>query len=161
MTGPTERHLDQARKLFFDYDGSGFYMSRDGVDVEYQRYSVSKELEREWLDELTAIKLKKLQDPGNWSVVHFLWHHGDSRQLSLLIQTKPLGAFWERCAFLEELLVYIGMCSRGASLDEIRDAADYALVEARGLEASVSDEKSRKRLDRLISSATDLRSSHS
>ena len=87
-----EHPLDRARKIFFDYEGSRFYMSRDGVDVEYERYPVPQQLERKWLEELTASRLDMLDRSGNWWVVHFLWHHRDSRHLSRLIQTKPLGA---------------------------------------------------------------------
>jgi hypothetical protein len=49
--------------LFSDYDGSRFYTSRDGVDAEYERYGVQADVERAWLEELTAKKLELLASP--------------------------------------------------------------------------------------------------
>ena len=116
-------------------------------------------LRRNGSKELTTSKLDMLETSGNWRVVHFLWHHGDSRHLSRLIQTKPLGAFWERCTYLEDLLKYIKMCSRTYAVNEIQGAAEYVLRQAESLEKVVPDENLHKRLRRIIESATDLRSS--
>ena len=66
-----ERPLEHARDLFIRYDGSSFYMSRDGADIQYQRYAVPNELEQKWLEEITTNKLDMLGTPGNWRVVHF------------------------------------------------------------------------------------------
>jgi hypothetical protein len=154
----TERPPDRARKIFFDYEGSRFYMSWDGVDVEYERYSVPQQLERKWLEELTASRLDMLDRSGNWRVVHFLWHHGDSRHLARLIQAKPLCAFWERCAYLEELVVYIRMCSPTYAIADIHRAVAYVLGQAQSLERVAPDEKFGERVRRLIRSARDLRS---
>ena len=48
----TEDHrLQPARELFFTYDGSRFYMSRDGVEQDYLRFAVPREVETAWLEE--------------------------------------------------------------------------------------------------------------
>src|SRR5260370_21335947 len=81
-----------ARDLFFKYDGSTFYMSRDGADREYRSYAVPGDLERQWLRELTARHLDALVKPGNWSTLHFLLHHPDTHYLEHVIATPPLAA---------------------------------------------------------------------
>lgn len=46
MADLTGRDFAKAREIFFNYDGSRFYMSRDGVEAEYESFSVPKEVER-------------------------------------------------------------------------------------------------------------------
>lgn len=41
-------------------------MSRDGVEWQYRDYAVPPELELQWREELTAEKIAKLDQPGNW-----------------------------------------------------------------------------------------------
>ncbi|MEO5911748.1 MAG: hypothetical protein ABIP95_12735 [Pelobium sp.] len=98
--------LQKAKKLFFNYDGSTFYMSRNGVEGEYQSYHIPDLLQNEWLNELRAEKLTVLNEPGNWKVVYFLNTHRQEGYLDQLISVKPLGKFWEKCAYLETLLNY-------------------------------------------------------
>ena len=47
--------LQSARDLFFRYDGSRFYMSRDGVEADYQEAGVPPEVETTWLEELKRV----------------------------------------------------------------------------------------------------------
>ena len=47
-------NLDKAKRLFFDYSCSKFFMSRDGADSEYKQYGVTPELEEEWRKEYIA-----------------------------------------------------------------------------------------------------------
>jgi len=154
----TGRPLDRAREIFFAYEGSRFYMSRDGVDSEYQRFSVPRELEKQWLDELTVIQLDMLESPGNWRVVNFLKNHDDVRHLSRLVHTTPLGAFWERCAYLELLVLYIKRCSLTDAADETQRARQYVIDQGRILEHVAPDERSRQRACAVIDAAKDLRS---
>ena len=44
-------NLDKAKKIFFDYECSHFYMSRDGIDEKYYKYHISEEQELEWRKE--------------------------------------------------------------------------------------------------------------
>jgi hypothetical protein len=153
--------IDRARELFWMYDGSGFYMSRDSTDVEYRRYSVPKQLEKQWLEELTTTRLDMLEKPGNWDVVHFLWHHSDTRYLPRLIQTKPLGAVRQRCSYLENLLGYVTMCARAhaVSQTQIREAAEYVLDQAKILDTDTGEEGSRCRVQLILERAAELHSS--
>jgi len=100
----TSGKYEAARRLYFEHDGSKFYMWKNGTDDEYERYHVPSTLEAAWLEELTQSKLEELDKPGNWWVVSFLVHHGDLRHLDRVIRTKPQGVMWEKCAFLELLL---------------------------------------------------------
>jgi hypothetical protein len=97
---------EKAKELFFKYDGSTFYMSRDGVEKEFYSYDIPDSLQKDWLTELREQKLSKLNERGNWTIIHFLNHHRQKGYLDKLISGKPLGEFWERCAYLEELIEY-------------------------------------------------------
>ena len=154
--------LNRAREIFFKYDGSSFHMSRDGADYdEYRRYSVPEQLEKQWLEEVIAKRLDMLDEPGNWAVVYVLMHHGDTRHLTRLTQAKPRGAFWQRCAYLEDVLRYVKMCTHAGAIDEsqIRDAADYVLGQAKIIDRDAGQEDSRYRVQRIIEFAAALRSS--
>ncbi len=88
----TEDHrLQPARELFFTYDGSRFYMSRDGLEEDYLRFAVPREVEKAWLEEPTATKLQGLGEPGNWTSIYFLCHHNDTRHLHAVLHAEPLG----------------------------------------------------------------------
>jgi hypothetical protein len=153
--------MEGARELFFKYDGSRFYMSRDGVEDDYLRYSVPKHLETQWLEELTAAKLNMLETSGNWLVVHFLSSHSDTRHLARLTRATPRGEFWQRCAYLEELLRYVKMCAHAGAINEIqmREAAEYVLEQARIIDADAGHEDCRYRVRPIIEAATELHSS--
>jgi hypothetical protein len=97
---------EEARSLFFAYDGSTFYMSRDGVEEAYRGAGVPPEVQSAWLEDLTEIKLRDLRQRGNWRVLHFLNHHADHGHIATVVKAEPKGLLWERCAFLEELLAY-------------------------------------------------------
>ncbi|OBF13540.1 hypothetical protein A5730_02645 [Mycobacterium sp. ACS4054] len=140
--------------LFFQYDGSQFYMSRDGVEQEYLDCAVPGELEASWRRELTAAKLARLDQPGNWSTLDYLHHHNDTRYLHLVERTEPLGKFWERFAYLESLLKYTQQCAASYRIDEIRNAIRMALAKAEELGArGAPDEELRDRVQQLIETA--------
>ena len=98
---------EKAKELFFKYDGSTFYMSRDGVQKEFNSYSIPDSLQKDWLTELREQKLPKLNERGNWTTIHFLNHHRQKGYLDKLISVKPLGELWEKCAYLEGLIEYL------------------------------------------------------
>lgn len=153
--------MDRARELFFAYDGSVFYMSRNGVDDEYRQYAVPKELEKQWMEELTATKLDLLDGPGYWHVASFLLHHRDTRHLTRLLNVKTRGESGHRCAYLEDLLRYVEMCVRVDAVNDIRvwEAAEYVLKQAQVLDADAGQGASRSRVSRILAAATELRSS--
>ena len=97
----------RARQLFFDFDGSEFYMSRDGVEDEYRALKVPKDLRRKWMRDLTAKHLAALDQPGNWKTIDFLSHHWDYSHVRELLRARPVGVWWERVAYLENLLDYV------------------------------------------------------
>jgi hypothetical protein len=99
--------IQEAKAFFFKYDGSRFYMSRDGVDVMYGSLDVPQEVEAAWLQELTRIKLGLLSRNANWTVLQFLNHHEDYRHLAEVVHSEPKGTLWQLCAFLEHLLTNV------------------------------------------------------
>ena len=140
-----------ARDLFFKYDGSTFYMSRDGADREYRSYAVPGDLEREWLRELTARHLDALVKPGNWWTLNFLVHHRDTNYLERVIAAPPLGELWQRTAYLELLLEYISACqSAGASRARIASALNVVQKHAEDLIRRSRSETSRARVAKVL-----------
>jgi hypothetical protein len=135
--------IEEAKRLFFAYDGSRFYMSRDGVEETYREAGVPLKVESAWLKELTQIKLRSLGQRGNWRVVHFLNSHADFEHLATVVRAEPKGLLWEQCAFLEQLLDY--------ALATEKAGGDSSLV-AQAVR-KVADESERL-LDRARSQAT-------
>lgn len=153
--------MDRARELFFKYEGSRFYMSRDDVEHEYRSYAVPKQLEKQWLEELTATKLNMLEEGNNWSVVYFLLHHRDTRHLPRIMQATPRGSYGQRCAYLQDVLNYVKMCARAQDIGktQMRQAAQYVLEQARVIEIDARQGDSRDRVGGIIKSATELHAS--
>ena len=92
-----------ARELFFAYDGSLFYMSRDGSDRRYLEYRVPESVEQGWLAELTARHLASLDAKGNWRVINFLLSHRDSRYLDATCTVTPwsVSSNWSMASTLD------------------------------------------------------------
>jgi len=143
-----------AKELFFKHDGSRFYMSRNDVEDVYTAYAVPAALEGQWLEELTERKLSLLQTSGNWRSIHFFVDHRDCRELTAVLQAKPLGLLWQRINFVEEQLSYVEMCHRqGSDLSALRAGTQQVLANARDLRRSCRSDRSRSRVYRLIAEA--------
>ena len=146
--------MERARELFFRYDGSGFYMWHDDVAGEYDAYAVPPELEKQWRQELTAERLAKLGQPGNWWTLHYLCHYNDTRYLHQAVRAEPLGEFWQRCSYLELLLEYTERCAAFYPIDDIRGAIHTVLVKSEELEVvGAPEEQLRRRVRKLIETA--------
>ena len=151
---PDQPTVRAARDLFFKYDGSTFYMSRDGSDREYQSYAVPRDLEQEWLRELTARHLAELDKPGNWWTLNFLVHHGDTNHLERVIAAPPLGELWQRTTYLELMLEYVSACqSAGAPRARIASAVELVRKHAMNLMIRSRSETSRARISKVLGEA--------
>lgn len=149
--------LSDAKKMFFDYDGSRFYMSRDGVETKYLSADVPPPTETAWLEELTEQKLGALQSKGNWKTIHFLRHHGDYRYLAQIVAVEPQGVLWERCAFLEELLDYARGCIKCVGVVPVTRAIDLVIEQASQLVLKVKSAESRARIEQILDDARSRR----
>ena len=67
----TPKDLAAARDLFLQYEGSSFYMSRDGLKQEYVSHRVPRSLEAEWMRKLTEQRIGSLSASDDW------WAGGD------------------------------------------------------------------------------------
>lgn len=115
----------RAKELFFTFDGSEFYMSRDGVDTEFEALNVPRDLRRAWMRELTSEHVAALGQPGNWKTLRFLSHHHDYSHVPDALAARPLGVWWEQVAFLEHLLGYVRVARwllRASGSDLVRAA---------------------------------------
>jgi hypothetical protein len=149
-----DRAMERARELFFRYDGSRFYMSRDGVEYEYLDYAVPHELEMQWLQELTAEKLARLDQPGNWWVLNYFCSHNETRYLHEVMHAEPLGEFWQRCSYLELQLEYTARCAAFYPIDDIRAAVHTVLARTEELDVDhAPEEQLRGRVRKLTESA--------
>lgn len=54
------KSFSKAQNIFFDYSGSFFLMSREGIYEEYKSYNISKDQELVWKDELVEKWYKQL-----------------------------------------------------------------------------------------------------
>ena len=117
---------EEARKLFFKFDGSKFHLWHDGKTDEFNGYHVPKDLEDQWLAEMTLMYLAKLDATGNWWTIQFLESHRDFAHLDRLLQAVPLGRPWERCAYLEFLVRYARACfDEGQAAQNVLRACRY------------------------------------
>jgi hypothetical protein len=102
-----------ARALFFQYDGSRFYLAHDDRLSEYDAYGVPEETEAEWMRELTRHHLDDLHGEKGWWSVRFLIRRGELGHLSAVAQEVPAhGKPWTRRAYLDEALAYWDACAR-------------------------------------------------
>jgi hypothetical protein len=140
--------------MFFAFDGSRSFMDRDGARQEYEQFSVPREVEAEWLAELTDSYLQSLGSPGNWRAVHFFRNHHDCGHLGALTNARPRGVLWERTAYLEHLLDYVAMCRSGTGgTNEARASVEHVISEASRLRAACRADRTRKRVDALVEKA--------
>lgn len=71
-------NLEKARKMFDEYKGNCFFMARDGVEGEYRRYQVPKQLEVQWRKEnQEEIKRSLFSDLDNETIALQFWQYGD------------------------------------------------------------------------------------
>lgn len=149
--------LQEARELFVRYEGSRFYISRDGMEADYLEAGVPVEAEAAWLAELKHEKLRRLSQEGNWQVLHFFLHHADLGHLADFIRAEPRGMLWERCSFLEKLLENAGEVKR-SGLDPalVAQAAGKASLEAERLLKRAKSEGSIGRIRAVLLQARHL-----
>lgn len=140
-----------ARELFFAYEGSLFYMSRNDQDRRYLEYGVPNSVEQRWLAELTARQLDSLDTRSNWRVINFLLHHRDTNYLEKVVAAQPLGQLWERISYLELLLKYIDSCrAAGAPPKLIVASLDAVQNRAKKLRSACRSDTSRKRVTNIL-----------
>jgi hypothetical protein len=149
--------LQAARKLYFDFDGFHFHMTRDGREADYRKAGVSPEVEAAWLEELKREKLGLLSKKGNWSVVYFFLMHADLGHLADFVQAEPRGVLWERCSFLETLLTYAGEVKKaGRDPALVSQAARKASIEAERLLRRARADRSVERVRAILAQARQL-----
>lgn len=141
--------LEAARRLYFAYDGSAFHMWHDGVDREYQSFNVPADVEAGWLRELTERYVAALDQPGNWKSVYFFVHHSDLRHLDKVATATPQGVFWEKCAFLEQVLAYANSCSVNEPPSRIHEVHRAVAHDARRLARGIRNTESVQRVERI------------
>lgn len=142
----TKRDLSKAREIFEQYDGSAFYMDHDGYLTTYESFAVPKSTESKWLAALTERYLARLDQPGNWKVVHFLCLHDDCRHIDLLSRQSARGVLWERLAFLERLLDYADQCrSKGCDRSAVRLLIDHVVTESLPLQRACRSARTKSR----------------
>lgn len=112
------RELAEARRLFDAFGGSSLYLSREPAGDRYLEIAVPKELERQWLEELTVVELAHFTRRNNFQVIAFLNHHLDPRHLDAVLRANPRGRAWARRQFLLELLDYGKFCRRTRVADD-------------------------------------------
>lgn len=67
------RNLEQAKRIYFDYVCSHFYMSRDGILEEYNSFGISKKQELKWRKEFVDLWSSQLSIE-NFDAINKLSH---------------------------------------------------------------------------------------
>jgi hypothetical protein len=151
--------LEEAKRLFMNYDGSRFYMSRDGVEQKYRDYHIEPTIEQEWLGELERKRLAQLHDNPNWMTVYFFINRRDYRYLDRFLEAEPLGSFAERCAYLNTLLKGVDWAyfqERTLEKQRVLDACSYVRRWYPEIRRVVRSKSSIQFVDRVLENARKL-----
>jgi hypothetical protein len=152
--------LEEAKEIYFQYQGSTFFMTRDGVD--YTMFlEVPHEVLTEWDAEIKDLELAKLGLPGNVEALSFLAHHGYFEHLGDVLATPPLGRLWQRCAYLEQLLIFLDCCSDDRypppnvryEPQTLWAALEWVIAQAAVVRRRARSKASYARVDRIVAEA--------
>lgn len=154
----TEEKLNRARKLFYDHDGSRFYMSRNGVEKEFLSYNVPESLQSEWLADITNTYITELKRSGRRGIIGFLEHHGNYDHTKDILKSRPSGKLLDKVVFLEELVSYVKhyhLTVKGRILekDEIEMIKKYLIENAEILLKKARAEEMKNRIERIMTNA--------
>lgn len=100
-------NLNKAKKLYFKYDGSQFYMSHDGADEKYNKYNISKEIESVWKEELIIQRMHEYEVSSNFMKLHTLIYYSRFNLLEKIINVKVRGSYINKLVVLEMLIDFI------------------------------------------------------
>lgn len=140
-----------AREIFNKYDGSSFYMSRDDMESRYRDFGVPKEVENQWLSELSAQKLALFDQAPNGGIIHFFWHHADVRHLQRFVEAEPVGDYTARRVYMWDLFNYTKICVPCYSSWAIEQALNRSVQLGESLAAEADDEQSRAQMNKVVS----------
>ena len=91
------RNLEKAKKMFFDYGCSHFYMMKEDVEKEYKKFGISIQQEDLWTQEYVAHHLDELSN-GDLNALHSLSHTGSQEIFPVLFDLLNRGdsyaKFW-------------------------------------------------------------------
>lgn len=156
---PQTQKLERAKRLFMEYDGSRFYMSRDGIENEYASYGVTVATEIEWIQELENEKLKKIEEKGNWKVVYFFTNRHDYRYLDRFLDTVPRGNYTEKCAYLRSLIKAVDwgyFREKKLGREDLMRIFDFIRTQHPEIRKSVRSKSSIEFVDRILEDITKL-----
>jgi hypothetical protein len=146
----------RARELFEAYDGSTFFMSRDGADEEYRSLQVPRGIEAMWLADLTARKVASLGQPDGAMAIVFLQHHQDFTHVVEVMATQPKGNGSDQLDYLRAALGYIVEAARhGAAGEALIDHA-VSVVTDRALLVAARWPAAHDQAEALIAQAAKL-----
>jgi hypothetical protein len=154
------RDLRQAKALYFVYEGSEFYMSRNGVDGEFRDYAVPDEVRNDWEADLLAMNLVRLRTMGVCSgTVDFLVTRERPEYLPEVLAAMILPDDLNgTCQLLESMVTYIDLCDGHYERGEIVRALEYVTAEAHTLLRRARAEEKRQRIRRIAEDCAARRS---
>ena len=144
-------NLSEAREIFFDHDGSEYYMLTNDILDKYRSFRVPLNKERQWLKELTDYKLLQLTQSGNGHVIQFLEHHGMFQYSELILKNVPLGTLVEKAIFLENLFNYGGHLANRKDREIVYS---YIIEQANCLAKDSKSHESLNRFENLLKKCT-------
>lgn len=148
--------MREARRIFFDYDGYYFHMDRElpRHQMESIRANVTPEIRAAWMEELTERALRTLTEEGNSRSIYVFNYHSLYGHLESIMKSELHGSWWQRCAFLEDLLRYVDGCKKGGCDASLIDTALRKVVlEADRIRRRVRAKDSVERVEKVLADA--------
>lgn len=132
--------LEEAKKIFFDYSCSHFYMSRDGVDEKYARFNVGADQEALWRQEYIDLWVSRLS-PNDLEALTMLGYAWALEALDDILYMAERGDSYTKLFTAIEILAMLHRTSGGSSKTRARAeaAAESLLTSVSSGEIWISD----------------------
>lgn len=104
MFNRRKKRIEEARKIFFKYNGSIFQMERELEYDAYKKFSIPKKMESEWFDEILKEKLVQFNNEIN-----------EKKLVSILSQVEQIAISSKNINVSQ--LIYTHLKSRIENLD--------------------------------------------
>lgn len=99
--------LKRAKQIFFECDGSLFYMSRNSLEDEYNNYGIDDKIEKQWENELIKLRLSEYKKTCEFIKLHTLIEYSKYELLEEILNVKIRGPYINQLVVLEYLIDFL------------------------------------------------------
>ena len=65
-------NYEEAKKIYFKYNGNFFFMDREGDYEKYKSFNIAKDIEKQWDEEIKQNLMKKINEEKNFNMIRIL-----------------------------------------------------------------------------------------